>query len=131
MGIRFSAFPTQRCGLIHAQQISNKFSKKFGVFFVIGKSHINLVVEQHQVSGTFAGTRQLLPDHQHGNVRYQHQSIRHQAKKASYQQQSIRDQRQMDRYQHHSIRHQHQMGRYQQQSIRHQRQMGRYQKYLT
>ena len=59
-------------------------------------------VEQHQVSGTFAGTRQLLPDHQHGNVRYQHQSIRHQAKKVRYQQQSIRDQRQMDRYQHHS-----------------------------
>ena len=39
MGIRFSAFPTQRCGLIHAQQISNKFSKRFGVFLVIGKIH--------------------------------------------------------------------------------------------
>ena len=66
-------------------------------------------------------------DHQHENVRYQHQSIRHQAKKVRYQQQSIRHQHQMGRYQHHSIRHQHQMGRYQQQSIRDQRQMGRHQ----
>ena len=54
-----------------------------------------LGVEQHQVSGTFAGTRQLLPDHQHENVRYQHQSIRHQAKKVRYQQQSIRHQHHM------------------------------------